>query len=63
MLMQEHPVPVTGEMLLVVIPSCTSAWRLDPSAILHQDLHPGDAGCHWQGQVDTTDASDGLWYS
>lgn len=56
--------PVAGEMLPVAVPSCTSAWRwMDPSAILHQDLHSGDAGCHWQGQVGPTDASGGLWSS
>lgn len=47
-----HHVPGAGETHPVAIPSCTSAWKwMDPSAIKHQDLHSGDAGCHWQGQV------------
>ena len=36
---------------------------MDPSAILHQDLYSGNAGCHWQGQVGPTDAGSGLWPS
>lgn len=56
--------PDAGEMLPVAIPICTGAWRrMDPSAILHQDLHLGDAGCHRQGQVGPMDASGGLWSS
>lgn len=56
--------PVAGETVPVAFLSCTRAWRLmDLSPTLRQDLHSGDAGSHWQGQVGPSDASSGLWSS